>query len=152
MQETKRPGLDPWVGKIPWSRKWQPTPVFLPGESHGQRSLAGYSPWCHKFNTNRGTQLSDQEQQMLLRRACFLSVFLVVGVATVIVLTSIFGALWAKHCSKPIALLHKKRKWWLLSVNVDEAKGMWWTRLIIFKDHLEIRLVEFSKYIGSGFS
>ena len=33
--------LDPWVGKIPWRRKWQPTPVFLPAESHGQRSLAG---------------------------------------------------------------------------------------------------------------
>ena len=36
--------FDPWVGKIPWRRKWQPTPVFLPGESHGQRSLVGYSP------------------------------------------------------------------------------------------------------------
>ena len=35
----------PWVGKILWRRKWQPTPVFLPGKSHGQRSLAGYSPW-----------------------------------------------------------------------------------------------------------
>ena len=43
-----RCGLDPWVGKIPWRRKWQPTPVFLPGEFHGQRSLAGYSPWGHK--------------------------------------------------------------------------------------------------------
>ena len=41
MQETR---VDPWVGKIPWRRKWQPTPVFLPGKSHGQRSLAGYSP------------------------------------------------------------------------------------------------------------
>ena len=40
-----RPGFDPWVGKIPWRGKWQPTPLFLPGESHGQRSLAGYSPW-----------------------------------------------------------------------------------------------------------
>ena len=39
------PGFDPWVGKIPWRRTWQPTPVSLPGESHGQRSLAGYSPW-----------------------------------------------------------------------------------------------------------
>ena len=39
-----RPGFNPWVGKIPWRRKGQPTPVFLPGESHGQRSLAGYSP------------------------------------------------------------------------------------------------------------
>ena len=37
--------LDPWVRKILWRRAWQPTPVFLPGESHGQRSLAGYSPW-----------------------------------------------------------------------------------------------------------
>ena len=41
-------GLDPWVRKIPWSRKWHPTPVFLPGEFHGQRSLVGYSPWGHK--------------------------------------------------------------------------------------------------------
>ena len=37
--------LDPWVGKIPWRRKWQPTLVFLPGKFHGQRSLVGYSPW-----------------------------------------------------------------------------------------------------------
>ena len=34
-------GFDPWMGKIPWRRKWQPTPVFLPGESHGQRNLVG---------------------------------------------------------------------------------------------------------------
>ena len=40
--------FDPWVGKIPWRRKWQPTPVVLPGESHGQRSLVGYSPWGRK--------------------------------------------------------------------------------------------------------
>ena len=40
--DIKRPGFDPWVKKIPWRRKWQPTPVFLPGESLGQRSLAGY--------------------------------------------------------------------------------------------------------------
>ena len=37
--------FDPWVGKIPWKRKWQPTPVFLPGKSHGQGSLMGSSPW-----------------------------------------------------------------------------------------------------------
>jgi len=40
----KRLKFDPWVGKIPWRRKWQPTPVVLPEEYHGQRSLAGYSP------------------------------------------------------------------------------------------------------------
>ena len=38
----------PWVGKNPCSRKWEPTPVFLPGKSHGQRSLVGYSPWGGK--------------------------------------------------------------------------------------------------------
>ena len=43
--------FDPWVGKIPWRRKWQPTPVFLLGESHGQRSLVGYSPWVTKSQT-----------------------------------------------------------------------------------------------------
>ena len=38
--QCRRPGFDPWVGKILWKREWQPTPVFLPGESHGQKSLA----------------------------------------------------------------------------------------------------------------
>ena len=37
--QCRRPGFDPWVGRIPWRREWQPTPVFLPGETHGQRSL-----------------------------------------------------------------------------------------------------------------
>ena len=40
--------VDSWVGKIPWRRAWQPTPVFLPRESPGQRSLADYSPWSYK--------------------------------------------------------------------------------------------------------
>ena len=44
----KRSGFDTWVGKIPWRRAWQPTPVFLPGESHGQRSLVGCSPLVRK--------------------------------------------------------------------------------------------------------
>ena len=41
----RRPGYDPWVGKIPWRRECLPTPAFWPGEFHGQRSLVGYSPW-----------------------------------------------------------------------------------------------------------
>ena len=44
----KRCRFNPWVRKIPWRKEWQPTPVFLPGESHGQRSLEGYSPQGHK--------------------------------------------------------------------------------------------------------
>ena len=43
----RSPRFNPSVGKIPWRRKWQPTPVPLPGESHGGRSLVGYSPWGH---------------------------------------------------------------------------------------------------------
>ena len=53
--QGRRHRFDPWVGKIPWRRKWQPTPVFLPGESHGQRSLVGYSPRVSKSRT----RLSD---------------------------------------------------------------------------------------------
>ena len=44
----RRPGFDPWVWKIPWRREWHPIPVFLPGEFHGQRILANYSPWDPK--------------------------------------------------------------------------------------------------------
>ena len=48
----KRPGFDPWDRKIPWRTEWLPGSVFLPGESHGQRSLEGYSPWsCKELGT-----------------------------------------------------------------------------------------------------
>ena len=42
--ECRRPRFDPWVGKIPWTREWLPTPIVLPRKFHGQRSLEGYSP------------------------------------------------------------------------------------------------------------
>ena len=71
----------PWVGKIPWRRKWQPTPVFLPGKSHGQRSLAGYNPWVakesrHKFVTKTTTTLClvtlvSLQLQIFLKPASF---------------------------------------------------------------------------------
>ena len=48
MQETQEKGVGSWVGKIPWRRKWHPTPVFLPEKFHGQRSLEDYSPWRPK--------------------------------------------------------------------------------------------------------
>ena len=51
-RRCKRCGFNPWLVKIPWRRTWQLTPVFLPGESHGQRSLVGYSPWgCKELDT-----------------------------------------------------------------------------------------------------
>ena len=46
--QCRKRGFYPWVGKIPWTRTEQPTPVFLPGESHGQSSLVGYSSWGRK--------------------------------------------------------------------------------------------------------
>ena len=49
----KQCGFDPWVGKISWRRKWQPTPIFLPGEAHGQRNLVGYSQWRPKNQTRQ---------------------------------------------------------------------------------------------------
>jgi len=52
----KRHKFELWVGKIPWRRKWQPTPVFLPGESRGQRNLTGYSPsGCTKLDMTEMT-------------------------------------------------------------------------------------------------
>ena len=58
----RRCGFNPWVTKIPWRRKWQPTPVLLPGNFHGQRSLEGYSPWGHKEH------LSEQAPGFYLTR------------------------------------------------------------------------------------
>ena len=56
-RRCKRHTFHPWVVKIPWRRAWQPTPVFLPGESHGQRSLAGYSPSGNKkSDTTKATK------------------------------------------------------------------------------------------------
>ena len=55
-RRPKRHKFDPWVRKIPWKRAWQPTLVFWPGESHGQRSLAGYSPsGCKELDTTEAT-------------------------------------------------------------------------------------------------
>ena len=63
-----RPGFNPWVGKIPWRREQLPTPVCVPGEFHGQRSLVGYSPWsCKELDTTERLWLSlcDQDQGSL---------------------------------------------------------------------------------------
>ena len=57
MQETR---FNAWVGKMPWRREWLPTPVFLPGEYHGQRSLAGYSP--------QGRKESDITERLTLKK------------------------------------------------------------------------------------
>ena len=56
-RRCKRHRFDPWVGKILWRRKWQPSPVSWPGKSHGQRSLVGHSPWgCREWDTTERRQ------------------------------------------------------------------------------------------------
>ena len=55
--QCRRHRFKPWSRKIPWRRKWQPTPVFLPGPFHGQRSLVGYSPWgCRELDVTEYTR------------------------------------------------------------------------------------------------
>ena len=61
----KRCGFDPWVRKIPWRRKWQPIPLFLPGESYGQENLADYSPWgCKELDTTERTEQSTAQHRI----------------------------------------------------------------------------------------
>ena len=62
-KRRRRHRFDPWVGKNPWRRKWQATPVFLPGESHGRRSLVGYSSKGHK-------ELDMTESDLACMQAC----------------------------------------------------------------------------------
>ena len=68
-QCRKRKRCIPWVGKIPWKRPWRPTLVFLTGKFHGQRSLAGYSPWDHKE--------SDTAERVTQPRNCVIQGLLV---------------------------------------------------------------------------
>ena len=63
--QCRTPGFDPWVRKIPWRRAWQPTPVFLPEESHRHRSPAGYSPWGWK-ESDMTEQLSTGQRKKAL--------------------------------------------------------------------------------------
>ena len=68
--QCQRPEFYPWVGKIHWRREWLPTPLFLPGEFHGQKSLAAYSPWGHRVGhdwvTNTFTSLTKSPQVLNL--------------------------------------------------------------------------------------
>ena len=65
----RRLRFDPWVGKIPWRRAWQLSAVFLPGESQGKRSLAGYSSWCYKkSDTTKATQHAHARMQLNIRK------------------------------------------------------------------------------------
>ena len=77
-KRCKRCRFNPWIRKISWRRAWQPTPVFLPGKSHGQRSMAGYSPWVAKelemiywLNNNNSMRLQPLKVPGLERKLVF---------------------------------------------------------------------------------
>ena len=84
-----RSGFNPWVRKIPWRRKWQPTPVLLPGKSHGQSSIVGYSPRVTKSRT----QLSD-------------FTFTVHGVFQARILELLFSSQWTMFFSELFTMIH----------------------------------------------
>ena len=70
-KKCKRCGFDPWVGKITWRRAWQPTPVFLPEESHEQRNLVGYNPWGGKeSDTTEATKHKCPWLKDLVEQGC----------------------------------------------------------------------------------
>ena len=72
--QCRRPGFHPWVRKMPWRSKWEPTPVFLPEEFHGQCCLVGYSPWdCNELGTTERlthTHTHTHTQTRLFRSIC----------------------------------------------------------------------------------
>ena len=66
--QCRRHEFDLWVGKIPWRKKWQPTPVFLPDKCHGQRSLVGYHPWDLK--RVKDSLATEQQQYLMYQKIC----------------------------------------------------------------------------------
>ena len=70
------PGFNPWVGNIPWRREWQSTPLFLTGEFHEHRSLAGYRPWgCKELDTTERLTLSQETNLSFSLEGDSISVF-----------------------------------------------------------------------------
>ena len=110
--QCRRPGFDPWVGKIPWRREWQPTPVFLPGESHGQRKLAGYSPGGHR-------ELDSTEQLTLSLSGA--SSFLFLGLSFVLMKWWVW-TMWSPRC--PLVFYHLRVLWCSLPLMERSPKSI----------------------------
>ena len=92
-----RDSFNPWVGKIPWRKKWQRTPGYLPGKSHGQRSLAGYSPWNHKrVREDLATEQQQQKCSIMLTESSLIIVREPIGSRKLECLHSnpVFAAKW----------------------------------------------------------
>ena len=109
-----------WVWKLSWRRKWQPTPVFLPGKSHGQSSLVGYSLWgCKESGITEHTHARMHSYDYILSRGMWVE--LVLAPLAIMVLKFFDSQLPSDRCLWPLRLnlggLHPRRKWkvmWLL--------------------------------------
>ena len=95
MWETE---FDPWVGKIPWRRKWQPSPVFTPRESCGQRSPTGYGPWGYSKESDTTEQLTHTRKCL-----CMLSCFSRVQLCM---------TLWTVACQAPRPMGFSRQEYW----------------------------------------
>ena len=100
-QTCKRPGFHPWVMRIPWRRKWLPTPILLPGEFHGQRNPSGYSPQGQKSQT----QLSDLACMHVGRASISRS-----GVICSVVSDS--ATPWTVACQAPLSMEFSRQEYW----------------------------------------
>ena len=110
---SRSPRFDPWVTKITWRRKWWPTPVFLPGKPHGQRSLVGHSPLGKK---RVGHDLETKQQQQKENKAKR-------GVIVFYILSEMYYCLVAKLCltllspwivarQPPLFVVFPKQEYW----------------------------------------
>ena len=100
----KRLGFNPWVGKFPWRRAWQPTPVFLPGESCGQRSLAGYSPMSCRV------RLTEMTEHLYSKKNCR---------------RKFVFCLFVLRWEKLQTLAHKKTQYFRCGSDQEANKGAW---------------------------
>ena len=148
MQETQETGFDPWVGKIPWKGAWKLTPLFLPGESHGQRSLVGYSPWGRK-DTTELTWAHTHYLEALKSLFCYLSLPRLTHLLTHIGLLLNKGQV--KFCETPFSGFLKKDVIICISktdlregtkqnhISMNRIRFYWWTlaRIYCFFLHLK---------------
>ena len=116
---------NPWVGKIPWRRKWQPTPIFLPGESHGQRSLVGYSPWGMQSPTCLGNWAQHAQKRLRGRWAPQQLLKAGAGLTQPVLFSRSKGSIWRiLACYPPI---HTTEGVLMTFLITQEHKGWLWT-------------------------
>ena len=150
----KKHELDPWVRKIPWRRKWQATPIFLPGKFHGQRSLTGCSPWgCKESvrteprNTHTATCLcpvsSVCEPSFCRKPGCYTGT--VCGCKTIAPYVKLFGkknvleimVSWVWNSNQASCLHSEPQFHWRLRNFLDWDLGSgWWTILILLNTEI----------------